>query len=84
MYLNTSIFLRLSLIGLMKYVMENTFGSTMKRKKVVRYVFLQNLKYGTLSNENFSNEIDGFKVVFLKYVFAKYLLYFYFIFKYRK
>lgn len=52
---NTSIFLRLSLIGLTKYVTENTFDNIMKRKKVVRYVFLQNIKYGTLENENVSN-----------------------------
>lgn len=36
-YLNKAVVpTELSLIGLMKYVMENIFGSTMKKKKVVR------------------------------------------------
>lgn len=40
-YLKTYVFLRLNLIGLTKYVMENIFDSTMKKKKLAKYVFFE-------------------------------------------
>ena len=83
-YLSASISLRLSLIGLMKYVMENTFGSTMKRKKVVRYFFF--FKIWNMEHYKMRSLIMGLMVLsyILKNVFAEYLIYFYFVFKYRK
>lgn len=40
-YLKTYVFLRLNLTGLMNYVMGNIFDSTMKKKKLAKYVFLE-------------------------------------------